>query len=65
MWPSQSQLCRSYIKVNITDLKAIHMKFLALEQENEKKKVLKSVSNFSRRLFAAQARIRIELTFCV
>jgi hypothetical protein len=39
------------------------MKFLALEEE--KRKVLKPISNFSRRLFAPQARRRIELTFCV
>jgi hypothetical protein len=45
-------------------MQAIHLKFLALEQEKGKK-VLKLVYNFSRRLFAPQARRRIELIFCV
>jgi hypothetical protein len=45
-------------------MQAIHMKFLVLEQEKEKK-VLISVFNFRRHLFAPQARRKIELTFCI
>jgi hypothetical protein len=45
-------------------LQAIKMKFLALEQQNEKKD-LKSVFHFSKHVFTSQARRRIELPFCV
>jgi hypothetical protein len=45
-------------------LQAIKMKFLALEQQKEKKD-LKSVFHFSKHFFTSQARRRIELPFCV
>jgi hypothetical protein len=44
-------------------LQAIKMKFLALEQQKEKKKDLKSVFHFSRHVFTSQARRKID--FCV
>jgi hypothetical protein len=45
-------------------LQAIKIKYLALEQQKEKKD-LKSVFHSSRHVFTSQARKKIELPFCV
>jgi hypothetical protein len=45
-------------------LQAIKFKFLALEQQKEKKD-LKSVFHFSKHVSTSQARRRFELPFCV
>jgi hypothetical protein len=52
------------IGLNKSLLQAIMIKFLALEQQKEKKG-LKSIFHFSKHVFRSQARRRIELPFCV
>jgi hypothetical protein len=54
----------NYFGKNMSLLQKIHMKFLALEHKKGQK-VLKSVSNSSRYLFASQTRRTVELAFCV